>query len=185
VLVLAGIGGARVFLALLSLGALIALGVAVTALVKGNLPALHLTKRRHAVGLLVAALVLMSLVGSLMPKSPEQTPTPPLASQAETTTRTLPSGTLANPAHEKLIALSEVGRNAALGYVVEDENCRVTRSFFQGVDNAGDAFWSVACANGKAFQIVIENNSRASTRVLECEVLKAVGGTECFKKFRD
>ncbi len=68
VLVLAGIGGART---LLAFAVLIALGVAVTALVKGSLPTLHLTKRMHAVGLLVVALVLLGIFGSL-PKSPEE-----------------------------------------------------------------------------------------------------------------
>jgi hypothetical protein len=48
------------------------MGVAVTALVKGSLPTLHLTKRMHAVGLLVAALVLLSIIGSLLPRSPEE-----------------------------------------------------------------------------------------------------------------
>jgi hypothetical protein len=83
------------------------------------------------------------------------------------------------------MVLSEVARNAALGYAVQDEGCRVTRSFFQGLDKAGAAFWNVTCSNGKAFSIMIENNSRGSTQVLECEMLKAVSGVECFRRFSE
>jgi hypothetical protein len=95
----------------------------------------------------------------------------------------LPVATVANPIHDKLAALSEKERNDRLTYAVQDEGCRVTRSFFQGFDKAGNAFWNVACANRKTLVIMIKNDAQGSTRVLECAFMKAMGGTECFKKF--
>jgi hypothetical protein len=88
-----------------------------------------------------------------------------------------------NAIHDKLVALSEKERNDKLSYVAQDEGCRVTRSFFQGFDKSGSAHWNVMCANGKSFAIVIKNDAQRSTRVLECVVIKAMGGAECFKKF--
>lgn len=85
--------------------------------------------------------------------------------------------------HDKLAALSEKERNEKLSYAVQDEGCRVTRSFFQGLDKSGNAFWNVACANRETRVIMIRNDAQGSTRVLECGVMKAMGGTECFKKF--
>ncbi len=95
------------------------------------------------------------------------------------------SGTtaLANPIHDKLMALSERERNEKLRDVVQDEGCRVTRSFFRGLDKAANAFWNVACSNRKTFSIMIRNDSQGSTRILECDVIKAMGGPECFQKF--
>jgi hypothetical protein len=90
-----------------------------------------------------------------------------------------------NPTHEAMTALSERDRNARLSYALRDERCQVTRSFFQGSDKFGGASWNVACANGEALSILINNDARGSTRILECSVLKAVANIECFKKFRD
>jgi hypothetical protein len=88
-----------------------------------------------------------------------------------------------NPIHAKLVALPEKERNAMLTYAVQDERCRVTRSFFQGLDKSGDAHWNVACDDGRTFAIRIKNDAQGSTTVLECRVIKAMGGTDCFKKF--
>ena len=79
--------------------------------------------------------------------------------------------------------MSETERNTILSYAVQEERCRVTQSFFQGFDTSGSAFWNVACANRKTLSIMINNDARGSTRVLGCSTIKAMGGTECFKKF--
>jgi hypothetical protein len=88
-----------------------------------------------------------------------------------------------NRFHAKLVAVSEKERNDRLSVVVVAESCRVIRSFFQGFDPSGGAHWNVACSNGKAFVVLINNDARGSTRVMECEILKITGGRECFKKF--
>ena len=90
-----------------------------------------------------------------------------------------------NSAHDAMAALSERDRNARLSYALQDESCRVTRSFFQGFDKSGAASWNVACANGKTLSILINNDARGSSRILDCAVLKALANVECFKKFSD
>jgi hypothetical protein len=72
-----------------------------------------------------------------------------------------------------------------LGKVV-GEGCVGTSAFFMGVGDKGlgrdKAFWSVRCRNGKTFLVQINPDSAGSTGVLECSVLKAIAGTECFKR---
>lgn len=89
-----------------------------------------------------------------------------------------------NPTHEAMAKLSASDRNERLSVVLRDEGCRVTRSFFQGFDKSGGATWNVACAKGPALSILIKNDTKGSTRVVECATLKAFR-VECFKRFED
>ena len=60
--------------------------------------------------------------------------------------------TLANPAHNQIQALDEPTRHAIFGKLLikEDNGCRTTnRTFFQGLDKAGHAYWNVTCSKGK------------------------------------
>jgi hypothetical protein len=64
------------------------------------------------------------------------------------------------------------------------EKCdSVTRSFFQGSDRRGNAYWNAACRNGQAFAIQVNNDAVGSTRIMSCAMLKAMNAGECFKKF--
>ena len=88
-----------------------------------------------------------------------------------------------NAAHDRLAALSNSDRNALLTKLMASEQCgSVTRNFYQGMGN-GEAFWNVACSNGSAYVIQIKPDATGSTSIMDCGVLKAVGGGECFKKF--
>lgn len=69
-----------------------------------------------------------------------------------------------NPIHDKLAVSSENEQNEKLSYAVQDERCRVTRSFFQGFDKSGNAFWNVACANRKTLVIMIKNDAQGQPR---------------------
>ena len=92
----------------------------------------------------------------------------------------------ANPAHERLKQMSSGERNALFSKLFQgsDVGCNgVTRSFFQGSGKAGDAFWNVACRNGQAYSIMIYNDAVGSSKIVDCQVLKAVNGGVCFKKF--
>jgi hypothetical protein len=91
----------------------------------------------------------------------------------------------ANQAHQILQGMSGPKRNEAMTSFMarSGEPCNVTRSFYQGVDARGNAFWNVACSNKKSFSVMIYNDSSGSTRILECKVMKAVGGTPCFQQF--
>lgn len=91
----------------------------------------------------------------------------------------------ANPAQDRLAAMSELERSATLAlFVVSGGNaCRtVARTFFQGEDAKGNVFWNVACAGGESYVVVIKNDVPGSTRVMTCSRLRAVAGADCFKK---
>jgi len=93
----------------------------------------------------------------------------------------------ANPAHEQLSSMSESQRKSALaGLLVRSgERCSsVSRTFYQGSDKIGNAFWNAACVGGDSFVIQINNDASGSTRILSCSVLKNVGGGTCFTKFK-
>lgn len=90
-----------------------------------------------------------------------------------------------NPAQDRMLAMSEVDRSAALLRIVESSGqfCRtVARTFFQGEDAKGNAFWNIECEEGRAYAVLIKNDEKGSTRVLSCQRLTAIGGGECFRK---
>lgn len=93
---------------------------------------------------------------------------------------------IANPAHDELIALSEPKRAAMLAKLLQasgEQQCSsVTRTFFQGRDRDGNAYWNVVCAEGPSYSIRVDNNATGSTRITDCGVLKRVGAP-CFKSF--
>jgi hypothetical protein len=91
----------------------------------------------------------------------------------------------ANPSHDRLIALSDIERNKIFTALLIDERCVVTRSFFQGFDKNGSAYWNVACTSRTPLSIQIMNNANGSTRVLECSMLRLIARSECFKKFSE
>jgi hypothetical protein len=91
----------------------------------------------------------------------------------------------ANPAQDRLAGMPEVERSEALAVFVESGGhpCRtVARTFFQGEDVKGNVFWNVACAGGESYVVMIKNDVPGSTRVMSCRRLRAVAGTDCFKK---
>ena len=91
-----------------------------------------------------------------------------------------------NAAHDLLAGQPEARRNQTLTSFLakSGESCdRVERSFFQGLDKNRAAYWSVACHGGQSYMITVYADATGSTKILECGILKAVGGGECFKKF--
>jgi hypothetical protein len=92
---------------------------------------------------------------------------------------------LANPAQDRLVAMSELERSEALAVFVKSGGhpCRtVARTFFQGEDAKGNVFWDVECAGGESYVVVIKNDVPGSTRVMSCRRLRVVAGADCFKK---
>jgi len=95
------------------------------------------------------------------------------------------SAAIANPAHDKLSSLSEPECAAMLAKLLQasGEQCSsVSRTFFQGRDGDGNAYWNVVCAKGTSYSIRVDNNATGSTRITDCDVLKRVGAP-CFKSF--
>lgn len=91
---------------------------------------------------------------------------------------------IANQANAMLKQMTESDRAAAFQRVVQssgDSCASVTKTFYQGVDKSGHAYWNIACGK-RAYSIQVQNNSTGSTRVTDCAVLKSVGAA-CFKAF--
>jgi hypothetical protein len=106
------------------------------------------------------------------------------AAAAATPSTTLSRMPLAVRAPEQMAGLPEEKRRIVLQGTVTStgENCVVTRTFLQGT-RYGDAYWNVACSNGKAFVVKVADDAKGSTRVLDCAVVKAMGD-RCFTKFQ-
>lgn len=94
----------------------------------------------------------------------------------------------ANPAQEQISSMSEKQRKFyfAAFLVKSGERCSfgANRTFFQGSDAKGNAFWNVSCIKGDSLVIQIKNDEVGSTNVLNCKVLKTVVGVSCFTKFK-
>lgn len=99
----------------------------------------------------------------------------------------LSSNSSANPTNDQVAALTEVKRQTVFGKLMRREGKRcpkVDKTFFQGQSKDGTAFWSIACAGGKEWQVIIKDTAEGEMNTLDCAFLKAVGGDRCFKKIR-
>ena len=86
---------------------------------------------------------------------------------------------------DQVYALGEGDRRAIFQKLMapEDGRCSsISDTFYQGADSSGAGFWSVQCS-GKAYQLMIENTSGGSTKVLACDKLRRLGQS-CFQRFK-
>jgi hypothetical protein len=90
-----------------------------------------------------------------------------------------------NGAHEKLITLSNTEQKKLFSEFMRSsgERCEVIKIFFQGKTKTEDAIWNLRCRNGKDWSVTIKSDSKGSTNILQCSVLKHITNTDCFKKF--
>ena len=149
----------------------------------------------------VAGFVIYAGVQGALQKSADRSPPPqpqaqpqpdssnsiaPAAASSTTATNSTPS--TQNVANDRLLALPKSQQVVMLGKIVP-EGCKGVSAFYQGIGKSGiengKAFWSLRCSNGRTYEVEIEPDATGSTSILECSVLKAVKGGECFKKFPD
>jgi len=91
----------------------------------------------------------------------------------------------AHPVHNKIAAMPDAGKNALFAKLLASESpacSTVKRTFFQGFDSAGAAHWSVQCAGATAYQVMIENNTKGTSKAMDCQTLQLLGAS-CFKKY--
>jgi hypothetical protein len=96
--------------------------------------------------------------------------------------------TSANPVHDQLYSMPEQQRRSVLAanLVKSGENCpSVTKTFYQGSDDDGNAFWNVACDKGDSLVIQINNDGTGTMQIISCKVLKAMNAGTCFTKFKN
>ena len=84
---------------------------------------------------------------------------------------------LANEPNEKLLALSEEERNAALAAYVRQggEDCDAGIRSMQIGGGAGIVTWSVACKNQKSYSVGIAPDANRKAVVMSCEKLADYG----------
>lgn len=92
----------------------------------------------------------------------------------------------ANPAHDHVKLMPESQRKAFFAkYLTRSgEKCaKASKTFYQGSDKSGAAFWNVACDGGGNHVVLINNDASGSSKVMDCKVLKVLKLTPCFTKF--
>lgn len=92
-----------------------------------------------------------------------------------------PSFETGNPTTERLLALSESDATFVLAESV-GQQCTGSESFYMGVDEEHDAFWSVRCTTGNTYMVEIHPDKTGSTRVLDCPTFETVAHLSCFEK---
>jgi hypothetical protein len=97
-----------------------------------------------------------------------------------------PGFSTGNPTNDRLLASSAGQQATALGQVV-GHSCAGGRAFYMGIGKPGvaedKAFWSVECASGASWSVEIAPDSKGTTTVLECSMLRFVAKVNCFEKF--
>lgn len=95
----------------------------------------------------------------------------------------------ANRANDWLLAQTPKVRAEKLGRVA-GEGCKGVQAFYQGksvfnldpqVSPKAFGLWSISCANGRSYSVLV--NPEGSSKIMSCELLKAVHGGTCFKKY--
>lgn len=97
---------------------------------------------------------------------------------------TATAGAHANDFHRYLMSLTDAERNKRLSELLVQlpDQCLVERNFFRGLDQKGAALWSAGCASKKAYVIMILNDAKGSTRILDCKVMMERAKVDCFSK---
>jgi len=93
----------------------------------------------------------------------------------------------ANPAHDIISGMSEGNRKETFAALLSrgGEKCpTVSRTFYQGSDSKGDAFWNASCVGGQSWLVQVSNDAQGSTRVMSCTMLKAMNAGTCFTKLK-
>ncbi len=95
-----------------------------------------------------------------------------------------PSG---NPMHDRLVTFPAADQAAWLGIAVGRE-CHGVTAYHNGIvhDGAdtGTAYWSVRCANGDSYLVIIYPDLAGTRRHLHCALAKHAG-VPCFKLLRE
>jgi hypothetical protein len=91
----------------------------------------------------------------------------------------------ANEAHEQLSAMPEAQRQTFFAtYLTRDgERCPVVeKTFYQGSDAQGNAFWDVACQGAESWVVQVFNDEDGSTKIVSCREAEAVKAGHCFRR---
>jgi hypothetical protein len=87
------------------------------------------------------------------------------------------------------MALSEKDRRSlfyiSLAMGGERTCTEVTRTFYQGsAKPSWNAIWSVACASGPSYSLMIMSDEQGTTKAMTCGEIRSHGGGECFVRLQ-
>ncbi len=91
-----------------------------------------------------------------------------------------------NPTHKQLQQLAPPSRAALFAQLLSSSGqaCPVvSRTFYQGSDRSGAAFWNVQCQGGKAWTVMIRNDRSGTARYVECADGEEPDAAPCFRRF--
>lgn len=133
-------------------------------------------------GLAICGLIFLGALGQIA--DPEGAKERRAQSETAVAASEKPS-TVDNIAHSMLLKKTPSEQAYFLGTVVDGvgDKCTGAKAFYSGSGSDKAAFWSVRCTNGLEYIVQVLPDAGGSTKVLECRVLKAVGGPDCFKSF--
>ena len=127
------------------------------------------------IGLPIAALVISRLA--------EEAPTSRVITTIGDTTPRADASGPGNAADDRIANLPTTEQALVLGKSV-GPSCGGEFAFFMGTGrrdaDRGDAYWSVRCADGQSYAVVLHVDKTRAASVLGCDVIKAAG-MECFK----
>ncbi len=89
-----------------------------------------------------------------------------------------------NPANDRLADLPSTEQAVVLGKMI-GRGCAGVIAYPMGIGrrdaDRGDAYWSVRCADGQNYAVVLHPDKAGTVSVLGCDAVKAAG-IECFKR---
>lgn len=89
-----------------------------------------------------------------------------------------------NPANARLANLTSTEQAVELGKMI-GHGCAGVIAYPMGIGrrdaDRGDAYWSVRCADGQDYAVVLHPDKAGSVSVQSCDALKAAG-MQCFKR---
>ncbi len=87
--------------------------------------------------------------------------------------------------YETLLSQSQAEQERILQTIINSAGypcSKVTLMLFNGVDDDSAGYWAAACSDGGNWQVQVKNNSRGTTSVTPCALLKRLN-VECWQKF--
>jgi hypothetical protein len=88
-----------------------------------------------------------------------------------------------NPTHDALMEKRDFDRREYLKQAVVgvgDECGTAVAAYHQGMAKDGTSIWNLRCGAGREYAITIPGAAGGTVKVLDCKVMKSVGGPPCF-----
>ncbi|WP_198264700.1 hypothetical protein [sulfur-oxidizing endosymbiont of Gigantopelta aegis] len=91
----------------------------------------------------------------------------------------------ANIWYVQFLTMSNKEKNKNLSSILKASGtpCSATVNFLQGTDSENAVYYNVACSNGRAYVIHLADKLKAKAKIVDCDVMLAMG-VPCFEKLK-